>query len=159
MCIAMRMSSTSSRRRSKGNSKAKPVLAAGSRRVPSSTSNKNVLREKKKQCNQQNSTTFPFKLYEMLQHAQDSEFSSSISWLPNGSAFIIHDADVLMRNLAPMFFQQTKFRSFVSVLLRILPYCPGDSHTRIAVYYHSFTHPHELSLHLSITAHLFRRGN
>ena len=60
--------------------------------------------------------TFPFKLYEMLEYACDSEFSSSLSWSADGSTFVIHDKDVMMDDLAPMFFKQTKFRSFVSVL-------------------------------------------
>jgi hypothetical protein len=60
--------------------------------------------------------TFPFKLYEMLQYACNSEFRSALSWLAEGNAFIIHDKNVLMNGLAPMFFKQTQFRSFVSVL-------------------------------------------
>jgi hypothetical protein len=64
---------------------------------------------------QQQHQTFPFKLYEMLQYANDSEFSSSLAWAADGSAFIIHDKDVMMDDLAPKFFKQTKFRSFVSV--------------------------------------------
>jgi len=64
---------------------------------------------------QQQHQTFPFKLYEMLQYANDSEFSSSLAWAADGSAFIIHDKDVMTDDLAPKFFKQTKFRSFVSV--------------------------------------------
>ena len=64
----------------------------------------------------QQQQTFPFKLYNMLEYACDSEFSSCISWTADGSEFIIHDKDVMMDNLAPMFFNQTKFRSFVSDL-------------------------------------------
>jgi len=60
--------------------------------------------------------TFPFKLYNMLEYACDSEFSSCISWSVDGKAFIIRDKDVMMAHLAPMFFNWTKFRSFVSDL-------------------------------------------
>jgi len=73
--------------------------------------------QKQKQ-QQQQQQTFPFKLYEMIEYAHDSEFSTSISWLPDGSAFFIHGKDVMMNDLAPMFFNQTKFRSFVSVFLQ-----------------------------------------
>ncbi|KAK1739241.1 heat shock factor family protein [Skeletonema marinoi] len=69
-----------------------------------------------KQKQQQQQQTFPFKLYEMMEYAHDFEFSSSISWLPDGSAFFIHDKDVMMNDLAPMFFNQTKFRSFTRQL-------------------------------------------
>eukprot|EP00984_Skeletonema_dohrnii_P022764 scaffold11868_cov111-Skeletonema_dohrnii-CCMP3373.AAC.1 len=64
----------------------------------------------------QQQQTFPFKLYSMLEYACDSEFSSCISWTADGSAFIIHDKEVMMDNLAPMFFNQTKFRSFTRQL-------------------------------------------
>jgi hypothetical protein len=73
------------------------------------------MQEQHQHQNQQQQT-FPFKLYNMLEYACDSEFSSSVSWTADGSAFIVHDKDVMMDNLAPMFFNQTKFRSFVSDL-------------------------------------------
>ena len=66
---------------------------------------------------QHQQTTFPFKLYEMLEYACDSEFADSLFWSPDGSVFVIDDKDVMMNDLAPMFFKQTKFRSFVSRLL------------------------------------------
>jgi len=59
-------------------------------------------------------TTFPYKLYEMLEYACDSEFNSACSWSADGSAFVIHNKEVMMEELVPMFFKQTKFRSFVS---------------------------------------------
>ena len=89
------------------------------RRVTFETPSKSVAGMQEQQQFQQQQT-FPFKLYEMLEYACDSEFISSLSWSADGSAFIIHDKDVMMNDLAPMFFKQTKFRSFVSVLLRVL---------------------------------------
>ena len=71
--------------------------------------------EKKQQ--QQQQQTFPFKLYEMLEYARASGVGSSISWLADGTGFVIHNKDVMMNDLTPMFFNQTKFRSFVSVLI------------------------------------------
>lgn len=58
---------------------------------------------------------FPYKLYEMIEYACNSEFSSSLSWSADGRYFIIHDKEVMMDNLAPKFFKQTQYRSFVSV--------------------------------------------
>jgi hypothetical protein len=75
---------------------------------------KSVMNMKKEQLQQQ---TFPFKLYEMLEYVCKYEFISSLSWSADGSIFIIHDKDVMMGDLAPVFFKQTKFRSFVSDLL------------------------------------------
>ena len=66
---------------------------------------------------QQQQQTFPFKLYEMLKYARASGVSSSISWLADGTGFVIHNKDAMMNDLTPMFFNQTKFRSFVSVLI------------------------------------------
>eukprot|EP00985_Skeletonema_marinoi_P010824 scaffold5074_cov132-Skeletonema_marinoi.AAC.1 len=83
------------------------------RRVTFETPPKSGMQEQQQFQQQQ---TFPFKLYNMLEYACDSEFSSCISWTADGSAFIIHDKDVMMKNLAPMFFNQTKFRSFTRQL-------------------------------------------
>ena len=86
------------------------------RRVTFETPSKSVAGMQEQQQFQQQQT-FPFKLYNMLEYACDSEFGSCISWTADGSEFIIHDKDDMMDNLAPMFFNQTKFRSFVSVLI------------------------------------------
>jgi hypothetical protein len=57
---------------------------------------------------------FPFKLYDMLEYAADSEYSSAVSWVADGGAFAIHDKDTFLNHIVPLFFKQTKFRSFVS---------------------------------------------
>ena len=62
-------------------------------------------------------TTFPFKLHEMLEYASScdsAQMKSACFWSPSGAEFVISDKDVMMEDLAPMFFKQTKFRSFVS---------------------------------------------
>jgi len=71
--------------------------------------------EKKLQQQQQ---AFPFKLYEMLEYARASAsgVGSSISWLADGTGFVIHNKDAMMNDLTPMFFNQTKFRSFTRQL-------------------------------------------
>ena len=58
--------------------------------------------------------TFPFKLYDMLEYVADSKYSSAVSWSEDGTQFSIHDKDMLMKHVVPMFFKQSKFRSFVS---------------------------------------------
>ena len=62
----------------------------------------------------QSSTHFPYKLYDMLEYAADSKYSSAVSWSEDGTQFSIHDKDMLMKHVVPMFFKQSKFRSFVS---------------------------------------------
>lgn len=62
-------------------------------------------------------STFPFKLHEMLEYASScdsAQMKSACFWSPSGAEFVISDKDVMMEDLAPMFFKQTKFRSFVS---------------------------------------------
>ena len=58
--------------------------------------------------------TFPYKLYEMLEYACDSDCNSACTWSADGSAFVIINRNVMMKELVPKFFRQTKFRSFVS---------------------------------------------
>lgn len=65
-------------------------------------------------------STFPFKLHEMLEYASScdsAQMKSACFWSPSGAEFVISDKDVVMEDLAPMFFKQTKFRSFVSTSL------------------------------------------
>ncbi|KAL7555064.1 hypothetical protein ACHAWF_018725 [Thalassiosira exigua] len=59
---------------------------------------------------------FPFKLYDMLEYAADSEHAFAVSWIDEGRAFAIHDKEAFMKRLVPMFFKQTKFRSFTRQL-------------------------------------------
>mmetsp|Transcript_7447 Transcript_7447/g.12975 ORF Transcript_7447/g.12975 Transcript_7447/m.12975 type:complete len:330 (-) Transcript_7447:224-1213(-) len=59
---------------------------------------------------------FPFKLYSMLQYAADSEYSSALGWIEEGRAFAIRNKDTFLKHIVPMFFKQTKFRSFTRQL-------------------------------------------
>ena len=63
---------------------------------------------------------FPYKLYDMLEYAADSEYSYSVSWSEDGMSFAINNKDTFMECIVPLFFKQTKFRSFVSVLYYVL---------------------------------------
>ena len=68
--------------------------------------------------------TFPYKLFQMLEYACDSEFSSACYWAEDGSAFVIRNKTVMMKELVPKFFNQTKYRSFVScVCVRVYMLC------------------------------------
>lgn len=58
---------------------------------------------------------FPGKLYLMLQSANDGCFGYSsdvVSWLPNGLAFRVLDEEKFVESVAPLFFKQSKIRSF-----------------------------------------------
>ena len=55
------------------------------------------------------STPFPDKLHRIL---ESHEFDEFISWQPNGRSFILHDVQGFVTSVMPIFFKQTKFRSF-----------------------------------------------
>ena len=56
---------------------------------------------------------FPVKLYAMLELAEVRGFGcSGCSWLPHGRAFRIDDESEFMKVAVPMFFKQSKIRSF-----------------------------------------------
>ncbi|KAL3826874.1 hypothetical protein ACHAXA_000842 [Cyclostephanos tholiformis] len=59
---------------------------------------------------------FPFRLYDMLEYVSTSENSSAISWTHDGLAFVINQEDIFLEHVVPMFFNQTKFRSFTRQL-------------------------------------------
>jgi hypothetical protein len=56
-------------------------------------------------------TQFPGKLFDMLTYAENNNFEAIVSWIKGGRAFMVHDPETLV-DLLPMFFGQTKYRSF-----------------------------------------------
>jgi hypothetical protein len=61
--------------------------------------------------------SFPFRLYAMLEYASDNGHSWALSWTDNGRSFTIHHEDWFFEHIVPIFFNQTKFRSFVRPFL------------------------------------------
>ena len=55
---------------------------------------------------------FPCKLHDLLDYAESCGMENVISWTNDGRAFIVHDQDKLVETLLPLFFGQTKYRSF-----------------------------------------------
>ncbi len=84
-----------------------PLLVATSQPTMETQSNHSPTMEPVKQ-------TFPFKLYHTIEWASDSEFSSALSWSPEGNAFVVHDREVVVEHIIPKFFDHKKWRSFVS---------------------------------------------
>lgn len=62
--------------------------------------------------------TFPFILYEAIEWASNSEFSSTLTWSPSGNEFVIHDRDLALEQIIPKFFLDRNkihdWKSFVS---------------------------------------------
>jgi len=58
-------------------------------------------------------TNFPSKLHQIL---SDPEYSYIISWMPHGRAWKIHNKDLLIQEVVPKFFVQSKYESFTRQL-------------------------------------------
>ena len=56
-------------------------------------------------------TQFPGKLHKMMEYVEQEGLESTISWIQDGRAFKVNDPEKLV-DLLPMFFSQTKYRSF-----------------------------------------------
>jgi hypothetical protein len=56
--------------------------------------------------------TFPLKLQRILDKLESEGSSDVISWLAHGRAFMVHDGDRFVRELMPLYFNQTKYSSF-----------------------------------------------
>jgi len=54
-------------------------------------------------------SSFPFKLYDVLEAA---ECSRAISWIPDGRSFTVYDDDMFVEHVLPKFSKATKLRSF-----------------------------------------------
>jgi HSF-type DNA-binding len=57
------------------------------------------------------SKQFPGKLHDLLSYAEHSGLEWIISWVHHGKAFMVHSQHHLLQ-IIPIFFGQTKFRSF-----------------------------------------------
>ena len=54
---------------------------------------------------------FPGKLHDLITYAELNGLDHIISWVYEGRAFMVHNQELLLQIL-PIFFGQTKFRSF-----------------------------------------------
>lgn len=57
-------------------------------------------------------TSFPYKLYQMLQDAEDTGFCHIVSWNSNGKSFKVHDSTTFTKVIIPKYFKQTRYKSF-----------------------------------------------
>jgi hypothetical protein len=56
--------------------------------------------------------TFPWKLHEMLELADQEGFDSVVSWLPDGRSFKVYNPVKFVEEIMPNFFLQSKYKSF-----------------------------------------------
>jgi hypothetical protein len=69
-----------------------------------------------RRARQRKKEAFPGKLYRLLADAESRGNSHIISFTPDGNSFKIHNPDAFMKELAPNYFDQTHFTSFVRQL-------------------------------------------
>ena len=60
---------------------------------------------------------FPFRLHRMLEHAEKRGKQDIVSWLPFGRSFKVHKPDEFIKEIAPVYFNLTQYKSFQRQLL------------------------------------------
>ncbi len=65
----------------------------------------------KKKKRSGNGSQFPGRLHDLMEYVEEKRIDNVIGWVLDGRGFIVHDPDRLME-LLPLFFSQTKYRSF-----------------------------------------------
>mmetsp|Transcript_17011 Transcript_17011/g.38841 ORF Transcript_17011/g.38841 Transcript_17011/m.38841 type:complete len:259 (-) Transcript_17011:293-1069(-) len=55
---------------------------------------------------------FPRKLHQMLRACMRDDREDIVSWLSQGNAFKVHNVPVFVSEILPLFFKQTKYKSF-----------------------------------------------
>ena len=73
--------------------------------------NSKQVQKKQTKRNSGSECQFPGKLHEMMSFVERQNLESIISWVMNGHGIMINDPDKLVQIL-PLFFSQTKYRSF-----------------------------------------------
>ena len=56
--------------------------------------------------------TFPWKLHEMLELADQEGYETIVSWLPDGRSFKVYHPKEFVAKIMPNFFLQSKYKSF-----------------------------------------------
>lgn len=59
-----------------------------------------------------NTVLFPWKVQDMLRSSVGEGKECIVSWLPHGTAFKVHNVPVFVSEILPLFFKQTKYKSF-----------------------------------------------
>lgn len=55
---------------------------------------------------------FPCKVYEMLEAAEQQGHEDIVSWNKGGTGFTVHNKELFTKQIIPMYFNQTKYKSF-----------------------------------------------
>ena len=67
--------------------------------------------------NYDDTTTFPFRLYDMLEAAEPNKFDHIVCWVFHGRSFKVHDSKEFEERILPEYFSgQSKYKSFLRQL-------------------------------------------
>eukprot|EP00934_Nitzschia_sp_Nitz4_P006899 Nitzschia sp. Nitz4//scaffold26_size159584//145502//146642//NITZ4_002519-RA/size159584-snap-gene-0.49-mRNA-1//-1//CDS//3329545166//6889//frame0 len=55
---------------------------------------------------------FPWKLHRLLEDSEVAGFDHIVSWMPNELAFRVHQNDLFVKQVLPLYFRQTQYKSF-----------------------------------------------
>jgi hypothetical protein len=75
----------------------------------------NEVNTKRKTARSGSETMFPGRLYDLLEYVESQGLDYIVSWVRDGTAFMVHKPDELLQLLS-FFFGQTKYRSFTRQL-------------------------------------------
>jgi hypothetical protein len=56
--------------------------------------------------------SFPVKLYQMLEQAEERGFSQTVSWNKEGNGFCVSNIEVFVRDIIPQYYAISKYKSF-----------------------------------------------
>jgi hypothetical protein len=70
----------------------------------------------KKPRSRKPSNQFPVKLYQMLEDVAQTGKEDIVGWAPDGLSFRVHDTEPFMKEVLPLYFNQTKYKSFLRQL-------------------------------------------
>ena len=122
---------------------ADPVPSITASNVTSSGSGSSGSPSTSKKVDRELRQPFPVKVYEMLENADEKQFSHIVSWNEVGTGFMVHNKDLFTKEIVPHYFNLTKYKSFqrqVSKTALIIDHIL-NLHWKllfwIAVFYHS----------------------
>jgi hypothetical protein len=78
---------------------------------------------------------FTWKLYEMLEDVEENGQDHIISWVNNGMGFQVHKMDMFVKDIIPIYFKQSKYKSFQRQLY-FYNFKRNSKGPRLGSYYH-----------------------
>lgn len=96
---------------------------------------------------------FPWKLHEMLDRIERDDKQSIVSWMPSGKSFKVHKRDAFSKEILPLYFRHSNFKSFQRNL-SIYQFTRIWSGTERG----SYQHAHFVRGNKHVCCHITRRG-